>query len=214
MKKLLSLSLLLLVMAALPACKKDKDETPAIVQNNDGFGKSTKEPVGRAFSLPAGVELLSKDAIVGFDFFDCDAQEEKGTGGDVALCMNFRNTTNKAITITLPAGLIFISNSTEDQNGLLIKNETIVIPANTTYTIGLNLYCINEERDGSDIFDTYKMGPITENAALTELIGLVKNKNLTKTEYAEVVQEAVWSITDAKGLTAEDRKAIAALPNL
>lgn|SRR5690606_20525228 len=51
-------------------------------------------------------------------------------GDLVRVCLGFTNTTNEAITITIPKGLIIISTDDKTQNGLVIKVETIEIPAN------------------------------------------------------------------------------------
>ncbi|WP_247237812.1 hypothetical protein [Telluribacter sp. SYSU D00476] len=180
-----------------------------------GFGKSTEFPVGREFTLPAGITLQS-DTIPAFDKFECDCKKgeacERGSGGLVKVCLNFQNSTQGPITVTLPLGLIFVSITEEVQNGLLIKVETFEVPADGYLSIGLNLYCLNAVRDVPSPYDKFVLGPVTENAEIAELARLIEGKDLGAAESKIAIQNAVWDITDRDGLTKEIREELARLP--
>lgn len=70
------------------------------------------------------------------------------------------------------------------------------------------MYCLNEERDPSNEFMTYAVGPITSDDALQELLRLLEGKVIDSSEDVGVVQNALYSITEGRGLTTPDRDAI------
>src|SRR5690606_35755099 len=134
-------------------------------------------------------------------------------GDLVRVCLGFTNTTNEAITITIPKGLIIISTDDKTQNGLVIKVETIEIPANAAVDFNLGAYCLNSGRTPALPGDVFEFGPVTQNSALNELMELVKNKRIDNVTASATIQAALWNITDGNGLTNGDKQAIAALPN-
>ncbi|SEL03668.1 hypothetical protein SAMN05444354_103369 [Stigmatella aurantiaca] len=179
-----------------------------------GIGPSTKDPVGTPFEWPAG--LIVKEPIDAYDEDHCyrDDQKERevyGHGGNVRLCLGFTNTTNQPITVSLPAGLIFVSLNTESQNGLLVQVETFEVPpGDQPFFVNLGLQCLNAGRDPGFIGDTYKKGPVTQDEELREFLDILKNKKLTL-DNAHIVQDALWNVTDGDGLTARDREDIGKL---
>jgi hypothetical protein len=202
----------LVVLAVCGGCGGDTGpDNPG--QTRPGMGPSKARPEGTAYTLPAGVQL--EQPIKGYDFFcvpeEQEEKEEKGSGGMVRLCLRFTNTTSQPITVTLPPGLIFISDKETTQNGLLIQVVTLEIPAQQQLFVPLYLYCLNKDRDiTKGPQDTYSLGPVTQDGALRELLGLVQNKPLPLIDQG-TVQAALWNITDGQGLTAADRDAISRL---
>ncbi|MFL5347535.1 MAG: hypothetical protein ACJ8AT_22340 [Hyalangium sp.] len=204
-------------LLALMACSsggagKDDGGDPSQTQSRPGMGPSKEKPVGTAYTLPTGVEL--QKPIKGDDPFcipvDQKEKDKKGSGGLVRVCLNFRNTSQQPITVVFPPGLVFISDSDASQNGMLLQSASIEVPAGRTQLfVPLYLYCLNKSRDptaGGQ--DTYSMGPVTQDASVLELTGLLQSKTLPLVESNNTVQEAVWHITDGSGLTASDREAI------
>ncbi|HYH96522.1 hypothetical protein [Hyalangium sp.] len=180
-----------------------------------GIGRSTAAPVGTPYVLPGGVELLQP--IPGYDG-DCipmeqQSQEEKGSGALVRLCVALRNTASTPVRVELPAGLIFVSDELTTQNGLLVQGVPLEVPAQQTLYIPLHLYCLNEERAPSSPWDTFTLGPVTQDPRLRELISLVEGKFLPVPGLTEV-QAAVSNITDGSGLTPQDRESLRSLPAL
>jgi hypothetical protein len=180
-----------------------------------GIGRSTDAPTGTSYVLPGGIELVQP--IQGYDV-DCIpeeqlSQEEKGSGSRVRLCLELRNTLAQPVLVELPAGLIFISDELTTQNGLLAQDVAIQVPAQQSLHVPLHLYCINESRAPAAPWDTFTLGPVTQDPGLRELITLVEDKFLPVPGLIEV-QAAVSNVTDGPGLTAQDRESLRRLPPL
>ncbi|MBX2920921.1 MAG: hypothetical protein KF746_01915 [Chitinophagaceae bacterium] len=223
MKKIISVFAFFSIALIQTNCNKDDDASNPNGPDKTGsewkgIGKSLETPEGTPFHLPAGIKLAG-NAIKGYDRNECVCQKKeedcyRGTGELVRVCLGFTNTTNETITVTIPKGLIVISTDVEKQNGLVIEVETFEIPAAQTVYYSLGTYCLNSGRSsvitGNDVF---KLGPVTQNAAVNELMELLKNKRIDNIEAAGIVQAALWNITNGNGLTELDRQFIAALPN-
>ncbi|NBD07618.1 MULTISPECIES: hypothetical protein [Corallococcus] len=204
---------------ALAACGSDSekngdgDETP-VGEDRPGMGRDETAPQGTAFTLPTGLEL--EQPIKGYndpDPTDCDDKyedEAKGQGELVRLCLIFRNTTNRPITVQLPPGLVFVSRNRGVQNGMLAQRVTIEVPAGERYFQPLFLYCVNSERQPSSPEENYDMGPVTQYADFQELFRLLENKTVTSTNFP-VVQQAMTDLSDNLGLSASIRARINAL---
>lgn len=171
-----------------------------------GLGESTADPTGTAYVLPAAVSVQSSP----FPGYPSEV-----TPPDVALgyglvqpVVPLVNSSSGSVTVTFPGGLIFISESDEVQNGILVQERVIVIPPTTTQRIALGLDCANGGRHAPAEEDLYRFGPVTDNPELLELIGLLADKDISQFS----TQFAVWEITDFGGLTDETRAEIEALP--
>lgn len=180
-----------------------------------GIGPSLAAPTGAPYALPAGVDLVSP--IPGYDL-DCipqeqQAQEEKGSGSLVRVCMTLRNNSSQPKTVELPAGLILVSEDLSSQNGILAQAVPLEIPAQQTLAVALHMYCINETRAPTAPWDSYHLGPITQDARLREIISLVADKFLPVPGQEEV-QSAITHVTDGAGLTSQDRQELNNLPAL
>lgn len=179
-----------------------------------GMGDSTAAPTGRTWAWPQGVQV--SDPIPGDDP-SCVPDEQHATprvghGGLVRLCLGFRNTGLVPVTVTLPPGLIFVSTSLEGQNGLVLTVTTIVVPAtSTTFYVPVQVFCLNLGRhDTLSAEDTYKLGPVTDDPSVLELLALLQDKQLSPA-FDFQLQQILWDITENGGLTPEDREALAAL---
>lgn len=228
MKKIIPILAFLLIAIIQTSCNNEDHvsnpgETGKTGSEWKGLGESKETPEGIAYNLPAGVELIN-DPIKGYDEGECDCQWSdsdchKGSGSGVRICLGFRNTNNTPITVTLPAGLIFISIETETQNGLLIQLETFEVPPGESQ-FELALHCTNKSRSAGGTEDLFTMGPVIQNKEIRELIDLVKNKDL-RDNYTipapgvgpeglsptVILDECVWDITDRNGVT-EARRAL------
>jgi hypothetical protein len=180
-----------------------------------GMGSSTAQPTGQPYTFPDGVQV--DQPVKGDDPFCIpDSQTDEpmlGSGGLVRLCLAFRNTKSMPITVVLPPGLIFVSDSIEQQNGIVLQRTEIVVPPGTvTYYVPVYLFCLNLGRHPtSGAQDTYHSGTVTDDADVLELLSLLRDKHLPLVESDGAVQNALWDITDRNGLTQDDRNAIAAL---
>ncbi len=207
-------------LLALMACSsggvgKDDAGDPSTTQSRPGMGPSKERPVGTTYTLPTGVELAKP--IKGDDPYcipqDQKEKDKKGTGGLVRLCLNFSNTTQLPITVVFPPGLVFISDSDVSQNGMVLQNVTIEVPAGRPqFFVPLYLTCLNKTRESTaGAQDTYSVGPVTQDSSMQELTGLLQNKTLPLVDPNNTIQTAVWHITDGSGMTASDRDALSKL---
>lgn len=213
--------LLLLLAAAMvfAACKKDDAPLPNNGGNgggNDsadykGLGKSTEDPVGAPFTLPAGVTLS------GYRYSDScyieNFRNRRGAGMMVRFCLTLTNNTNQPVPVRLPPCTFFISTKKELQHGILLIKVEELIGAYESETILLELFCTNKERGPSDWGAAYKQGPVSNNKEIKDLAQLLEGKEhlltmtgnesnpefLAKVERLETVQEALWEITDGSG---------------
>ena len=179
-----------------------------------GMGDSTAAPTGQTYAWPQGVQV--DDPVKGDDPF-CVPPEQPATppaghGGLVRVCLGFHNTGLVPVTVTLPPGLIFVSNSLEGQNGLVLTVTTIVVPVtSTTFYVPVYAYCLNLGRHNTaGAQDTYRTGPLTDDPSVLELLTLLQGKQVTPA-FDFKLQQILWDITENGGLTQEDRDAIAAL---
>lgn len=179
-----------------------------------GLDRSDAEPEGLLFTLPDGLTL--EQPIAGYndpDPSDCDNKFEdaaKGQGELVRLCLIFRNTTNRPITVQLPPGLIFVSRNRSVQNGMLAQRVAIEVPAGERYFQPLFLYCVNRERQPSSPEENYDMGPVIQYEDFQELFRLLENKTITSTNFV-VVDAAMAALSWEEALSADLRARIDAL---
>ena len=73
------------------------------------------------------------------------------------------------------------------------------------------MYCANKFRSPASKAAEFTVGPVLEDPALGALFTLLAKKQIPD-DKADIVQEAVWEITDDEGLTPETRSALGALP--
>ncbi|MFB1479462.1 hypothetical protein [Corallococcus sp. RDP092CA] len=184
-----------------------------------GFGSSDKAPEGTPFALPAGVELV--EPIPGIDMFnweDCrdddetEPPQEHGSGDLVQLCLNFRNNTGSPVTVEFPPGIIFESETTKTQHGILVQRASIEVPAKPASYKLLYLYCLNNSRGASGLDSRYRKGPVTQYADFKELFTLLENKKIP-TKLTPEIQAAVYNLAGDRGLSSSDRAYINSLPN-
>jgi hypothetical protein len=205
----------------LAACGgNDPDPTPDGGTNpsgeeRPGMGESTKAPVGAAFALPAGLAWASPTVKAYNEGYkeDCDDKEEKdgkGSGDLVRLCLALRNTTGQPILVTLPAGIIFVSEKDDTQNGILVQTVSFEVPPMQVFYAPLFLYCLNQGRTPSLPKDEFHQGPVTQYQDFQELFSLVSSKTLQPSGQIDL-QHAVWHLSLGQGLSKEDRTAISKL---
>lgn len=221
MKKIISIFAFLAIAILQTNCSNDDHKTATNEPDKTGsewkgLGKSKEKPEGTPFSLPSGIKLAS--TINGYSEFDCGCQRRdepcfRGTGENVRVCLGFTNTTSGPITVTIPQGLILISNDVKVQNGLIIELETFEIPAEQTMYYSLGAYCLNVGRHIPKEVTTFELGPVTENASLKELMEFVETKIISDPSDAGMVQGAIWGITEDDGFENYFRQIIAAFPD-
>lgn len=197
-----------LAFATLTACSASGGTASAQSTDRPGFGRSMDAPVGAPFILPEGITL--ETPISGYspeDPWKCNdiyGDHAYGHGALVRLCPIFRNTTGAPITVTLPPGLIFISNSSQVQNGILTQRISFEVPAGERFFAPMFMYCANGPRRSTASKDEYMLGPVTQYTDFQELFRILEGRDISRDDAGEI-QVIVNHLQRKPGLTAEDR---------
>jgi hypothetical protein len=227
----------------LVACEKEEDPV-TLEETMTGLGDDKGIPTGQQFKLPDGLQLLgaiqggTNSSILtrsGVDLKSLSLDELKqlaqapeiragnefirfGIGIYVTVAMAIENTTSHEITLTFPGGLIFICTSGYSQNGFLIQEIKVKVPANGKAYIAIDALCANHGRGASYSSEEYVFGPVTNNPLLIEIVNIVKPKRLpvrSDSNYYDVadkLQDIVWGVTEEMTLTEESRTYLKSLP--
>ena len=223
-------------LVALHACKKDDaeklgtgdgQETPGKIP---GLGEMPGEPEGTQFKLPAGVRLVGEieGQEDGSSSRDCVFD---GPGFNVIVKMKLKRDSSVSgpLTVEFPPGLIITSAAEGFQHGLLVERILVTIPpiqpgsGGDECQVSLLLFCLNSARRTSDATARYKFGPVTSSKLLKDFINRLKGKKINYREFAdgdpvwfenqEKIQDAIWQLTDGKGLREKDIQYLNELPN-
>lgn len=204
-----------------------------------GLGEDPGAPEVTAFTLPEGVRLAGTirgaDEVSGL----CENTDAEGHGSGVyvRICVPLENLTGGPVQIEFPAGLVVVSTSEgRAQNGLLIERTVLTLPPTVrggagcrrpeegrrnrqdkaddpcAHIVPLYLYCLNEERDPSNPYITYAIAGMTTDRALQETLRLLDGRKVSDIEHVSAVQNALYSITEGRGLTREDISLINRIP--
>lgn len=212
----------------------DDDDNPPPVTGLDagtnefrpGFGEDEGEPRGRTLTLPTGITVSGQVYGANDLTSDCgNGAPGNGSGVYVQVCVPLRNNTSTPVQVVFPPGLTIISRSEGYQNGLLVERVVVEVPPTPpgpggtpdggrdpdAFVVPLFSYCLNEARNPNDTGTPYALGNVSDDAAITELLGLLQNKRIDTDEEVDVVQQAIYSITERNGLTPRDRTDLANL---
>lgn len=216
------IGLLLIFMASCsksetPEKDRQSDETAGHIS---GMGPSTGPLQGAPFKLSATVDIPGGIKGVSFVTPGKEYCQVVGSGYFVLFSMELVNHTGKDTILVFPAGLTFASESTEDQNGILIQELPVHLARGATCKTLFYAFCANEHRSGSGDDSKYAFGPICTAPPIQELIALLIDKkvNLAPGERpsvsgpAGIIQTWIWKITDGDGLSEDDRVHIGELP--
>ena len=88
------------------------------------------------------------------------------------------------------------------------------LPKNKVYWVKLSTFCLNEAKDPASVEGRYTIGGVTTDPDLLDLANFVSKRNLRDPDDNQTVQKAIYSITEGKGLTWQDRKDLHELPLL
>jgi hypothetical protein len=131
----------------------------------------------------------------------CGPQDMLGSGLlIVAVAVEIGNSGSEPVTVTIPSGFVFVSTSSEFQDGLLLDALTVQVPAGGSVRLSLSLYCLQGLRDPASTSATYRVDAVTTDPGLLAIVNLPRPRpvaNYSNTAY--VTQQALWEVTDGKG---------------
>ncbi|MEO6287356.1 MAG: hypothetical protein ABIN80_24265 [Dyadobacter sp.] len=214
---------LILITAALSCCIHSAPVPDEIKSSAPGFGTSRMRPSGETFTYPAGIQVLGKPH---WDLECMDEAKKKkrvfGSGSAVHFCIQFANTTDRLIVVTFPPGTVFISESVESQNGILVQGISMEVPAQSAPVFHIFNHCINADRDVTDYNVTFEPVPlISDHAGMYELTSLLADKKINSEDYnysvipTEIfvpIQMAVDEVAHTGELSSASREALRKLP--
>ncbi len=182
--------MLLSAVVLLTDCKTGSSDKNPSFQFEKGFGSSKERPEGTPFFWPAGVRLLDKPKTYDECFYDAKKKKRLyGHGGQVWVCLNLYNETNAPIQVKLPPGLMFISESLDVQNGLLVTGVMIEVPAREQFFANLYMICVNTDRASPYLDEYEEQAIVTDHPALRELQKLLEGKKCNFEDYGGIYLE-------------------------
>ncbi|MEO0073384.1 MAG: hypothetical protein ABIK43_01815 [candidate division WOR-3 bacterium] len=162
------------------------------------FGPREFEPKGTAFHLNPAISVTKVDAYTPY----------VNPRGLFQLGLYCR-ATGDTVCDTLVAGLFFVPKSKGVQAIIILKPHIIRVGATDTI-VPIGGFCCHSGRSAPDSGDLFEIGPVTNNSKFEQLIGLVRDKDITYD--LSLVQMAVWDITDNNRLSQTYIDQINALP--
>lgn len=241
LNKLFRFVLLFCFAFSFTFCGNDDNEEPIPEVKGliPGLGSVPGELTGQPFSLPVGILLngviqgrydsYTSTVIVSSQSVQSDKPKAEaninavvGSGYNVVVYIPLRNTTANDIEVVFPAGLIIVANSTNFQNGVLLKKVSVTVPANTAYRVILLTYSGNEELSASSPSVNYSWGVVSDAPLLIDLCNKLADKKINYEEFeqgdavyntqSKELQNILWAITDDTGTYKEQIEWIDALP--
>ena len=195
--RLLIIATLVLFIATSCVPEKTKDANGA-----NGFGASKKPLSGTPWRIPSGVDLI-------FGVQTSPASPTAGlyhsglADGTLPFYFTFKNNNTQPVSIIFPAGLMFPSPDTISQNGITLQADTITVPPSCSYYQVVDAYCMNDHRT-FEYNKEYGMPIVTTNDNMALLLQIMATKQLVTNDYHNILQNAVWHISDSIPLTPYD----------
>jgi hypothetical protein len=197
-----------------------------------GLGDDKGVPLMTPFALPPGVRIVG-DAVGADENGKCPGDGDFGTiYRDVQVCLPVCYVGNNVTNAVFPPGLVITTASEGFQNGLLVERTVVAVPPTTCNTsappyspgkkpvappknafwIKLSAFCVNESQNPASSEGRYSLGGVAADPELLALSQFLAGRDLGTPQANKVAQSAIYSITERKGLTWQDRKDLYALP--
>lgn len=156
---------------------------------------------GREWNLPAD---LRAEVIVGW--------EDELHNSPLPLALSLRNSAAVRRSVTMPAGLCFRPRDPEFAWMILLQDFTFSVPPDDT-TVLVPTWSASEDRDEPDDESLYDIGLVAYDREIGELLELLKGKTVHDSLVdLDMLQDALWEITDEAGLTDSTRVWLRELP--
>jgi len=192
-----ALRLLLVVFAGVSLMGSFCEKVPLREWERGDF-----KPIGgREYSLPDGVE---EGIIIGWD--------DEIPSSFLPLSMTLFNTTPERKTGIMPAGLVFSPGNSYYQYMILVQEFPFTVPPSGDTILLLPTYCCNEDLDEPDDESIYYMDIQVWEQELNEFFEILEGKSLVGDDPVDIVQEALFEITDYEGLSDTTKALLESLP--
>jgi hypothetical protein len=119
--------------------------------------------------------------------------------------MTLKNTTAAEVSLTIPAGLTFVSKDPATMNGIILHDHTGKVPANGSVSLYFRPFSLNRACTAGGKEDRFTVGNIASDPRLREVISLAATKRINGDEGAYALGQMIWDITDESGITDEHR---------
>gem|GEM_PF-3261688 len=193
------------------SCKKDNSVYNETVDQTyttsslAGFGDRPGTPSGSPFHFPGNVFVTTP--MLGLDTTEVAINHFLGVGNIWAI-FTMVNYNNEPVTVTFPAGLIFLPDNDSSQNGMTVRSASIYLEPNKKEKILLKFFCINHNKLANYV-NYYTTSVISNNDQVVRLINALKYKS-DSTLYRRThdLGDIVWNISDFSELTQADLDSI------
>ncbi|QPQ55874.1 hypothetical protein IC614_04625 [Allosphingosinicella flava] len=228
------------VLAQSRSGANDKGRPAGVNKIRPGLGDDPGDPEVSPW-LPPGVEIDGPITGVDAEEQECEGKSMTvGSGRSVQVCAAFCfNPEDARWTPTYDAngeptgrfefarGFTLISEYQDGQNGLLVERVRINQPLpfcaagggedeeeeREKFIVQLNMYCLNAKKSPSFDRLQYRAAGVTQDEDLQELLAILDRKQITTQEHKDLVQDAIWEITEKEGLKPQTRANLQLLPN-
>ncbi len=157
-----------------------------------------------SYSLPSGVTVGTISSY----------EEQDWPSSFLPLYMAVSNSTSSDVQVTFPAGLVFGTSDSIYQYMILLQEYVFTVAASANLdTVVLSTYCCNEDLDEPDYEANYSIRGREWDKETQELLDLLAPKSLvTGDDNIDLLQEALFEITDYEGLTDSTKALLQELP--
>lgn len=169
-----------------------------------GIEADFANPAGTPFTLPAGVTVDGE--LTGDIDAACPNKTAIEYGSDLILvCVGLKNTTGADIEVTMPAGLVFLAKNPATQNGIILHDHVLEVPAGKVAHFYFRPFSLNRACEAGGMNDRYTIGNVASDPRIREVVMLAATKVIDGDEGAYALGQMLWDITDGNGITEEHR---------
>ena len=115
-------------------------------------------------------------------------------------------------TLELPAGLFLLARSSGVQPAVVLVRQTPPVDSGAG-TVLVDCYCCDLDLDVPGTDDSLEFGNVTDNVDLLRIIDIIALKDLSTGHAQDLVQDAVWKVTEENVLPDSYVDSLAALPD-
>jgi hypothetical protein len=223
--------LLGIIIISFTSCLTLDVETGISGMGNDVGALEVEIPFSE-FTQEDSIELLSLSSIDNKVFslssvIDSDTENIllKGSGGSyqngnfhpwIIVKVIITNKSNRPRFFFFPSGLLFRTNDTEYQHGILMSDVFVWTFPYQTRTIYLSLYCINYGKHGSSEENTFTILGTTKSTKIKGLLKRLNDKEINITKYisdgnieryeevSDRIQTMIWNMTNHETLLSDE----------